>query len=138
MSKYIQFVKSIVDNLAAVVNLIADSGLVSNLLSGLSPEYNSFVTSVNTGVDPVLSEELIGLMLSQEIYRVHAITSPDSTTLISPSPRFILFPALQATIQLHLFLWSWMWLRQGARSWSWMFLLAVTSVHRWPTSMPDL
>ena len=35
-------------------------------------------------------------MLSQEIYRERAVTSPDSTTLIS------LFPALQATIQLYL------------------------------------
>jgi len=49
-------------------------------------EYDSFVTSINTRVDPVLSEELIGLMLSQEIYRGRAITSPDSITLISPSP----------------------------------------------------
>ena len=91
------------DNLDAVANLVTDSDLVSILLSGLSPEYDPFVTSVNTRVDPALSEELISLMLSQEIYRRRAITSPDSTTLISPSPAFILFPALQATIQLHLF-----------------------------------
>ena len=64
MSEYIQSVKSIVDNLAAVANPVADSDLVSTLLSGLSPEYDSFVTSVNTRVDHVLSEELIGLMLS--------------------------------------------------------------------------
>ena len=64
MSEYIQSVKSIVDNLAAVANLVADSDLVSTLLSGLSPKYDSFVTSVNTGVDLVLSEGLIGLMLS--------------------------------------------------------------------------
>ena len=74
MSEYIQSVKSIVDNLAAVANLVADSDLVSTLLSGLSPEYDSFVISVNTRVDPVLSEELIGLMLKQEIYRGCAIT----------------------------------------------------------------
>jgi len=48
MLEYIQSVKSIVDNLAAVANPVADSDLVSTLLSGLSPEYNSFVTSVNT------------------------------------------------------------------------------------------
>ena len=86
MSEYIQSVKSIVDNLVAVTNPVADSNLVFTLLSGLSPEYDLFVTSVNTQVDPVLSEELIGRMLSQEIYRGRAITSPDSTTLISPSP----------------------------------------------------
>ena len=47
VSEYIQSVKSIVDNLAAVANPVADSDLVSALLSGLSPEYDSFVTSVN-------------------------------------------------------------------------------------------
>jgi len=46
MSEYIQSVKSIVDNLAAVANLVVD--LVSTLLIGLSPKYDSFVTSVNT------------------------------------------------------------------------------------------
>ena len=57
MSECIQSVKSIVDNLAALANPVADSDLVSTLLSGLSPEYDSFVTSVNTRVDLVLSEE---------------------------------------------------------------------------------
>jgi len=41
-------------------------------------------------------------MLSQEIYRVCAITSPDSTTIIFLLLRFILPPTLQAIIQLHL------------------------------------
>jgi len=74
---------SIVNNLAAGANLVAEFDLVSTLLNGLSPQYDSFVTSINTRVDYVLLEELIGLMLSQEIYRRHAITSSDSTTLIS-------------------------------------------------------
>ena len=74
MSEYIESVKFIVDNLAAVANPLADSDLVSTLLSGLSPEYDSFVSSINTRVDLVLSEELIGLMLSQEIYRGRVIT----------------------------------------------------------------
>ena len=56
MSEYMQSVKSIVDNLAIVGNPVADSDLVSNLLSDLSPEYDSFIISVNTRVDPVLSE----------------------------------------------------------------------------------
>ncbi|XP_058077565.1 uncharacterized protein LOC131225957 [Magnolia sinica] len=86
MSEYIQSVKSIVDNLAAVANPVTDSDLVSTLLSGLSPEYNSFVTSVNTQVDPISSEELIGLMLSQEIHRGRTLPNPESTNLISPAP----------------------------------------------------
>ncbi|XP_058075690.1 uncharacterized protein LOC131224165 [Magnolia sinica] len=81
--EYIQSVKYIVDNLAAVANPVTDSDLVSTLLSGLSPEYDSFVTSVNTRVDPISSEELIGLMLSQEIHRGHTLPNPESTGLIS-------------------------------------------------------
>ena len=86
MLEYIQYVKFIVDKLVAVANPVVDSDLVSTLLSDLSPEYESFVTSVNTRVDPIMSEELIDLMLSQDIYRGHAITTSDSTALISPSP----------------------------------------------------
>ena len=86
MSEYIQSVKSIVDNLAAVANPVANSDLVSTLLSGLSLEYYSFVTFVNIRVNPVLSEDLISLMLSQYIYHEHAITSPDSITFIFLSP----------------------------------------------------
>ena len=41
-------------------------------------------------------------MLNQEIYRGRAIISPDSTTLVSPSPAVHTASALQATIQLHL------------------------------------
>jgi len=44
MSEYSQSVKFIMDNLAAVANSIADSDLVSTLLSGLSPKYDSFIT----------------------------------------------------------------------------------------------
>ena len=51
MSEYIQSVKSTVDNLEVVANPVADLDLVSTLLSGLSPEYDS-VTSVNTRADP--------------------------------------------------------------------------------------
>ena len=64
MSEYIQSVKSIVENLVAVTNPVADSNLISTLLSGLSPEYDSFVISFDKRVDPVLSEQLIGLMLN--------------------------------------------------------------------------
>jgi len=48
MSEYIQSVKSIIENLAVVANPVTNSDLVSAILSGLSPECDSFVTSVNT------------------------------------------------------------------------------------------
>ena len=90
----------------AATNPVVDSDLVSTLLSSLSPEYDSYVTSFNTRVDLTLSEELIDLMLNQEIYHGRAITSPDSTTLIFPSPAVhtasIPPPVLQATIRLQL------------------------------------
>ena len=91
------------DNLTAVANPIADSDLVSTLLSVLPPEYDSFVTFINTRVDPVLSEELIDLILSQEIYREYAITTPDSIALISSPPAVHTAPSPQATTRLHLF-----------------------------------
>jgi len=97
MSKYIQSVKCIVDNLAALVNSVTDYNLVSTFLSSLSPEYDSFVTSVNTQLNPVLSEELISIMLNQEIYHGLAITTPDSTALTPLLQQFIPPPALQAT-----------------------------------------
>ena len=64
ISGYIKFVKFIVDNLMVVANPVADSNLISTLLSGLSLEYHSFVTSFDRRVNPVLSEEHIDLMLS--------------------------------------------------------------------------
>ena len=42
MAEYIQSVKSIVDNLAAVAHPVADFDLVSTLLSGLSSDYDSY------------------------------------------------------------------------------------------------
>jgi len=83
-----------VDNLAAVANLIADFDIVSTLLSGLSPEYDSFITFVNTRVALYLSEELIDLMLSQEIYRGRVITTPNSIALMSP---FTIYTASRAS-----------------------------------------
>ena len=68
------------DNLAAVANLVADFDLVSTFFSGLSAEYDSFVISVNTQVDHVLSEELISLMLNQEIYHGRAIDRGETST----------------------------------------------------------
>ena len=52
------------NNLATVANPVVDFDLVFILLSGLSPEYDLFIASINTRVDPVLSEELIGLILN--------------------------------------------------------------------------
>ena len=102
MSEYIQSIKCIVDKLAAVANPVVNSDLTSTLLSGLSLEYDSFVTSINIRVDPVLSKELISLILSQEIYRGRAITIPDSTSSSPFLPRFIPPPAFQATTRLQL------------------------------------
>ena len=77
-------------------------------------------------------------MLNQEIYRGRAITSPDSTILIPLLLRFILFFALQATIQLQLLSVVVDVAEAGSASWSWTFLPTTTSVCRWPTLMPDL
>ncbi|RWR81869.1 Reverse transcriptase, RNA-dependent DNA polymerase [Cinnamomum micranthum f. kanehirae] len=52
--------KSIADNLVAVAQPVSDSDLVSSLLSGLSSEYEAFITSMTTRIEPISLDELIG------------------------------------------------------------------------------
>lgn len=85
MSEYILKVKSIADNLAAVACPVNDTDLVSTFLAGLSTDYDAFVTSINTHVDPIGLDELLGLMISQEIHQEKLHTAAD----ISPSANFV-------------------------------------------------
>ena len=102
MSEYIQFVKSIVDNLTAVANPVADSDLVSTLLSGLSPEYDSFVTSSTHELTLYCQNNSSASCLARRfimgVLSLHLTPQPSCPLLL----RFILPPSLQATIQLHL------------------------------------
>ena len=66
MSVYVQKKKSITDNLAAVAQPVSDFDLASSLLSGLSSEYEAFITSIATRVEPISLDDLTGFLLSQE------------------------------------------------------------------------
>lgn len=57
-------VKNIIDSLSVVSCPVVDSYLVSVLLGGLPYDYNVFVTLVNTHVDPVGLDELVGMLIS--------------------------------------------------------------------------
>jgi len=102
MSKYIQSIKSIMDNLTAVGNPVVDSDLVSTLLSGLSPEYDSFVTSVNTQAVLYYQKNLSASCLARRfivgMLSLHLHPQPSSPILL----RFTRHLALQVTIHLHL------------------------------------
>ena len=67
MTDYLQSLKEISDQLAAAGEPISDSDLVAYILSGLSDEYESFVDSIKTRLEPVNPDELHGLLLSKEI-----------------------------------------------------------------------
>lgn len=83
MADYILKVKNIVDNLIAAASLVSDSNIVSTLLSDLPFEYESFVTSVNTRVDPVSFEQLIGLMFNHNFFQEKtSLTSPPASSAI--------------------------------------------------------
>jgi hypothetical protein len=52
------------DTMAAIGQLLNDFEIVSYLLSGLESEYDHFVTSVTTRVDPLSLEEIYGYLLA--------------------------------------------------------------------------
>jgi hypothetical protein len=63
---YFQKMKEFVDTLAAVDKPLTDCEVVSYILVGLSSEYDSFVTTVTTRIDPILLEDLYGHLLTFE------------------------------------------------------------------------
>lgn len=53
ISEYLIRIKGLSDQLAAIRNPVAEEALVLNILRGLAPDYNAFVTSINTRGNPV-------------------------------------------------------------------------------------
>ena len=66
ISDYVQKKKSITGNLAIVAQPVSDSDLVSSLLSDLSSEYETFITSMTTRFEQISLDELTEFLLSQE------------------------------------------------------------------------
>ena len=66
ISDYFQKFKGLADTLAVAGQPFNDFEIVSYLLAGLGPEYDPFVTSVTTCVDPLSIDELYGHLLAHE------------------------------------------------------------------------
>ena len=66
ISDYFQKFKGLADTLAAAGQPLNDFEIVSYLLAGLGPEYDPFVTSVTTRVDPLSIDEPYGHLLAHE------------------------------------------------------------------------
>ena len=68
---------TLVDTLAATVHALKDFEITSFLLAGLGFEYDFFVTSVTTRVDPLTIDELNGHLLAHELWLEHQQTIVD-------------------------------------------------------------
>lgn len=76
---YFQKIKGLADTLAAAGQPLNDFEIGSYILAGLGPEYDPFVTSVTTRVDPLTVDELYGHLLAHESrLEQHALPTTES------------------------------------------------------------
>ena len=68
IADYFHKFTGLADTLAAIDHLLNDFKLVSFLLAGLGPDFDSFVTSVKIRADPLSLEDLYGHLLSHELH----------------------------------------------------------------------
>ena len=110
MSEYIQSVKSIVDNLAEVAIPVADSDLVSTLLSGLSLPPSTHESTLycqkNSSVSCLVKRFTVGVL---SLHQTPQLSLPFSCGSYC-------FPHSKLPFSSIFFPWSRTWLRQGARS----------------------
>ena len=71
IADYFHQFTTLVDTLAATAHALNDFEVISFLLVGLGSEYDSFVTSVTTRVDPLTVDELYGHLLAHELGLEH-------------------------------------------------------------------
>ena len=71
IADYFHQFTTLVDTLAATAYALNDFEITSFLLAGLGFEYDSFVTSVTTRVDPLTIDELYGHLLAHELRLKH-------------------------------------------------------------------
>uniref|UniRef100_A0A2N9F3J7 Retrotransposon Copia-like N-terminal domain-containing protein n=1 Tax=Fagus sylvatica TaxID=28930 RepID=A0A2N9F3J7_FAGSY len=72
ISDYFQTFTGLADTLAAIDQPLPDFQLVSFLLAGLGPEYDSFVTSVQQRTEPITLDYLYGHLLTHETRLEHS------------------------------------------------------------------
>jgi hypothetical protein len=77
VADYFQKFTSLTDTLAAVNQTLNDFEATSFLLAGLGTDYDSFVTSATTRVEPLTIEEIYGHLLAHEQRIQHQLSSLD-------------------------------------------------------------
>lgn len=64
--EYVEQKRSMADNLASIANPVSEDDLVNYILHRLGEDYSSFHTSINTRAEPILVDELLGMLLQEE------------------------------------------------------------------------
>jgi hypothetical protein len=79
ITEYFQSIKSMSDNLAVAEQHLNDFESVSYLLAGLGSEYDPFVTSVTTRLDPLSLDKLYGHLFAHKMRIEHHLSSNELT-----------------------------------------------------------
>jgi hypothetical protein len=66
ISKYVAKMKALADEMASAGKRLDDEDLVSSILEGLDPDFDSVISTVSARVEPILVTELYGQLLSHE------------------------------------------------------------------------
>uniref|UniRef100_A0A2N9FDU4 Reverse transcriptase Ty1/copia-type domain-containing protein n=1 Tax=Fagus sylvatica TaxID=28930 RepID=A0A2N9FDU4_FAGSY len=77
IADYFHRFTNLADTLAAIDHPLNDIEMISFLLAGLGSDYDSFVTSVNTRVEPLSLEDLYGHLLAHELRLIQNQPSVD-------------------------------------------------------------
>jgi hypothetical protein len=78
---YFQKAQALSQSLAIIDEPLKDSELISYILAGLGPEYDSLVTTVSTRIDPITIDDLYGYLLTHEQRLEHFHSAGDSSIL---------------------------------------------------------
>jgi hypothetical protein len=92
ITKYFQMTKTLSNTLAVAGQPLNDFESVSFLLKGLGTEFDPFVTSVTTRVDPLSFDELYGHLMAHEMLIDQQLPSID---LAQPSANYASLAAMQ-------------------------------------------
>jgi hypothetical protein len=85
ITEYFQSFKALCDNLAAAGQHLNDFERTSYFLAGLGSDYDPFVTSITTRLDPLSLDEIYGHLLAHEMRIEHHLTPVEP---VSPAANF--------------------------------------------------
>ena len=86
-NEFFETMRSIADQLTAVGEPVSDSDLVRYILSGLGPDFNSFIVAVTTRSDPISLSDLHGFLLTHESLLMAQHQAPDPIAMYASSGR---------------------------------------------------